>query len=214
MTFPYVNPVLLGGVRGALFVNLTTYYGADGSFAWPTGAAPGDYAIICTFYPSSDPRSGYSHTFRADAATFTGININHKRLTAADLAGAPPAVGVGKNYGTAFLAVYRGPTAAVVRSTAESTTTATTLDIPGFAKATNCRGIVNVVVDAGASGTAIGTKPSYMTLRSSNTVGISYCSAIADVLDKRNYTDSTDFAWTGFSTSNSRAQVGASIELL
>lgn len=207
MTFPYVNPVLLGGVRGALFVGVTTRIGT-GAVTFHADALVGDYAIIVGPQNSAYPLTGWTSALYTSASTNVGFNLHHKRLVAADLL-SPPSVTASD---TVHILVYRGPTAATVSAVTESAGAASTLDIAGIVKATNCRGIVNVVCDRGPATTAPGTKPAYMTSRSIANVVSIWCSSIADVLDKRDYTDSAVFPWTGFSTSSSYAQIGVSVQ--
>lgn len=209
MTFPWINPTLLGGVRGALFVGATVLNGGGVDVVWPGLPVPGDYALIFQLNSSIISLTGYTSSYH----TFTNAtwNLHRKRLVAADIA-TPPTIGPGTDHSQ--IAIYRGPTSALAHTAAEGAPGASTLDIPGFVKLGGCRGIVNFAADSVGGSGAPGNAPAYMTSRSAKSAGGGggYASRLADVLVARNYTDSTAFAWTGFDTSN--RQAGMAVELL
>lgn len=209
MTWPFLTPNFLGGVRGAAFVGATQRDGA-GPLAWPLGTTPGDYGLFFVARSDNAPVSGYTN----DPITFisTGtIMLSHKRLTQANI-DTPPIVALASDHAHAL--VYRGPLNALVRASAQSATGDTTLNIPGIVKVGGCRGLVNVVMDRAGIGSAPGTPPAYLTTRSSRAVYSTWSTRIADALVVRNYADNTAAAWTGFNNASGFAQIGAVIELI
>jgi hypothetical protein len=202
---PFASVLLMGGPNVG-FVGMTSRSGA-GTIVWPAGTSVGDYAVILVAYNGGTTLSGYSLSSISTGTTY--LNTHHKPLVLADIS-APPTIAAALD--TVHVLVYRGVTTLTKKSETTSGTTDTTLNLTGFTKNVACKAILNVVIDRAGVGIGPGSPPAYLTSRASNVVGAYFAVRAADTLNPGAYTSTATFAWTGFDSASSYAQVGASFE--
>lgn len=207
-----------GGGGGATFVGASTIAeGTGGSVAIPFPGSPqvGDVAIIMCWAGFSDTASisGGAGGWTKDTITWNVLSyfssVFFKVLAAPDLGGVTlNNASTIPSGSTVVVAVYRGPTAAAVK-TRNAGEPGTSLTLGGFTKNASCKAIVTFAQDRDP--TSNPNQPGIFVMRA-GPGGFGFFSGnVADVLTPASYTNGTNIVWTNFDSTE--RQIGWAIEL-
>lgn len=207
-----------GFARGVNFASFVT----KANYAVPAGptsqdvalgtAVPGNLAIIIV---------GYIATAGAPAGwtminNFTDVSgylyATYTRVLTGSEGGLVTVSGLQQESLVMYTA-YRGPRSVAVVSTGSAVAGATTLVLPGFTKATACKGLLTWCIERVPTVTDPLVGPSGTTSRISPYSDQYFCGAASDLLVPPSYANGSNMVWTGMDTLNCISASGQILEL-
>jgi hypothetical protein len=197
----------------------TTFIGANSTpvispqaLTFPAGTQGTDYAFIfLPFGAQIASITGGAGGWTADALNWTNYGyaakVWRKQLESGDLAGVTLSGATNSDYMPVLVGVWRGPTAATLRSSNPGAV-GTTCSLTGFTKSPSSKGLVSFVSDRDAN--LMATPPAGFSGRLSAKHQY-FTDQVADLLVPSNYINGAAVEWTDFQ--NGTDQIGFLYEL-